>query len=91
MPVGSYEGGKSPYGAYDMAGNVWEWVADWYDAHYYHNSPARNPPGPASGTQAVLRGGGWLTLALHVCAPSRGRVAPANRDGGLGFRCAKTL
>src|SRR5262245_30976232 len=42
-PVGSYEAGKSPYGAYDMVGNVWEWVADWYDATYYRRSPARNP------------------------------------------------
>ena len=90
-PVGSYEGGKSPYGAYDMAGNVWEWVADWYDANYYRNSPARNPQGPASGDQAVLRGGGWDDNALDVRAPNRYRDAPANRYDDLGFRCAKTL
>ncbi len=90
-PVGSYEGGKSPYGVYDLAGNVWEWVADWYDANYYQNSPARNPQGPASGDQAVLRGGGWYDLALDVRAPNRFRRAPADRDGLIGFRCAKTL
>jgi formylglycine-generating enzyme required for sulfatase activity len=90
-PVGSYEGGKSPYGAYDMAGNVWEWVADWFDENYYRNSPARNPQGPASGDRAVLRGGGWDTLALNVRAPPRHRNAPAPRDANLGFRCAKTL
>ena len=46
MPVGSYEAGKSPFGAYDMAGNVWEWVNDWYDAKYYEKSPEKNPKGP---------------------------------------------
>ena len=90
-PVGSYEGGKSPYGAYDMAGNVWEWVADWYDENYYRNSPARNPQGPASGDKAVLRGGGWNNNALDVRAPDRNRDAPANRNDDIGFRCAKTL
>ncbi|HEY5871156.1 MAG TPA: SUMF1/EgtB/PvdO family nonheme iron enzyme [Candidatus Tectomicrobia bacterium] len=90
-PVGNYEGGKSPYGAYDMAGNVWEWVSDWHDANYYWNSPARNPQGPASGDLAVLRGGGWSAHALLVRAPYRYRIAPANQFGHSGFRCAKTL
>lgn len=90
-PVGSYEGGKSPYGTYDMAGNVWEWVADWHDGNYYRNSPARNPQGPASGDKAVLRGGGWISVALRVRAPHRTRNAPALRLDSLGFRCAKTL
>jgi formylglycine-generating enzyme required for sulfatase activity len=90
-PVGSYEGGKSLYGAYDMAGNVWEWVADWYDKNYYRNSPIRNPQGPASGEQAVLRGGGWTDGALNVRAPDRGRFTPAIRIAFIGFRCAKTL
>jgi formylglycine-generating enzyme required for sulfatase activity len=89
-PVGSYEGGKSPYGAYDMVGNVWEWVADWYDASYYRNSPARNPQGPVSGDRAVLRGGGWGNGALNERASYRGRNAPAFRDGSIGLRCAKT-
>ena len=90
-PVGSYEGGKSPYGAYDMAGNAWEWVAYWYDENYYRNSPARNPQGPASGDKAVLRGGGWSSLALLVRAPRRSEIAPAFRYADGGFRCAKTL
>jgi len=90
-PVGSYESGKSPYRAYDMTGNVWEWVADWFDANYYRSSPARNPQGPASGDQAVLRGGGWGSSALGVRAPYRNRHAPAARFADLGFRCAKTL
>jgi formylglycine-generating enzyme required for sulfatase activity len=90
-PVGSYEEGKSPYGAYDMAGNVWEWVADWYDANYYRHSPAHNPQGPASGDKTVLRGGGWGDLALHVRASDRVRRAPARQNDTFGFRCAKTL
>jgi formylglycine-generating enzyme required for sulfatase activity len=91
VPVGSYEGGQSPYGAHDMAGNVWEWVAGWYSKDYYKNSPARNPQGPASGDQAVLRGGGWLVYAIDVRAPHRDRGAPAGRNDSIGFRCAKTL
>ncbi|MEI7989205.1 MAG: SUMF1/EgtB/PvdO family nonheme iron enzyme, partial [Chloroflexota bacterium] len=58
-PVGSYLDSASPYGALDMAGNVWEWVADWYDKGYYANSPSINPQGPSSGERHVLRGGAW--------------------------------
>ena len=61
--VGSYPAGASPYGALDMAGNVWEWVNDWYDDSYYSISPASNPPGPATGSYRVLRGGGWVPAA----------------------------
>ena len=90
-PVGHYAGDQSPYGAYDMAGNVREWVADWYDESYYKHSPTRNPPGPASGEQAVLRGGGWVNTARNVRVPFRSRLEPAQRYGYVGFRCAKTL
>ena len=89
-PVGSYEGGKSPYGAYDMAGNVWEWVADWYDAKYYQRSPARNPSGPTSGTQVVLRGGSWLYTASDFRTTERAGVPPERRNENIGLRCVQT-
>lgn len=88
-PVGSYEAGKSPYGAYDMAGNVWEWVADWYDARYYQRSPARNPQGPTSGTQIGVRGGSWLYAALASRAPVRAGVPPDRRNDNIGLRCVQ--
>jgi formylglycine-generating enzyme required for sulfatase activity len=89
-PVGSYEVGKSPYGAYDMAGNVWEWVADWYDAKYYRRSPARNPSGPTAGTQVVLRGGSWLYTAPDFRTTERAGVPPDRRNENIGLRCAQT-
>ena len=64
-PVGSYAAGASPYGVMDMAGNVWEWVNDWYDENYYSHSPASNPPGPATGDTRVLRGGSWALRRLR--------------------------
>ena len=85
-PVGSYEAGKSPYGAYDMAGNVWEWVADWYDARYYQRSPARNPQGPTSGAQVGVRGGSWLYAALAFRAPVRAGAPPDRRNDNIGLR-----
>lgn len=88
MPVGSYEAGKSPYGVYDMAGNVWEWVADWYDAYYYEKSPARNPKGPATGTRKVLRSSGWEVETPLVRSVTRVMSDPLNRNHSTGFRCA---
>jgi formylglycine-generating enzyme required for sulfatase activity len=89
-PVGNYEAGKSPYGAYDMAGNVWEWVADRYDARYFQRSPARNPQGPTSGTQVAVRGGSWLYNALAVRAAVRAGVPPERRNDNIGMRCVQT-
>jgi len=88
-PIGTFEDGKSPYGIYDMAGNVWEWVSDWYDYNYYKTSPSQNPTGPSSGGTKVLRGGAWNSNPRAMRSANRSLISPT--DQGLdGFRCAKT-
>lgn len=86
--VGRFLNGASPYGVLDMAGNVWEWVADWYDARYYQTSPAQNPTGPASGTKRVLRGGSWNSDELYMRASNRHWYYPDLSNLLNGFRCA---
>ena len=88
--VGSYEGGKSPYGMYDMAGNAWEWVNDWYGERYYLDSPLSNPSGPSSGKYRVFRGGAWVSFDYNVRSAYRNYDLPDRIFSmGLGFRCAK--
>jgi iron(II)-dependent oxidoreductase len=89
VAVGSYPGGVSSYGAHDMAGNVWEWVADWYDANYYSNAPDRNPKGPVSGQSRVLHGGSWGLNPRYLRSSARLSVDPSNRDFYIGFRCSQ--
>ncbi len=87
-PVGSYDSGTSPYGAYDMAGNVWEWVNDWYEADFYKSSPKMDPLGPPFGDFKVLRGGSWSDIATLSQSFVRLGVFPIDyTSGNVGFRC----
>ncbi len=88
--VNSYESGKSIYGAYDMVGNVWEWVNDWYSETYYQSSPLSNPFGPNSGQKRVLRGGPWYYDYLTARSSYRYWVTPANSGFLMGFRCVRS-
>jgi formylglycine-generating enzyme required for sulfatase activity len=88
-PVGSHPAGASPYGAVDMAGNMVEMTADWYDPVYYATSPVDNPPGPPSGISYVGRGGGWKSPAIWNRASVRDWYSPTDQGMSLGFRCAK--
>jgi formylglycine-generating enzyme required for sulfatase activity len=81
-------GGKlaNPWGLYDVHGNVWEWVQDWYDSGYYITSPSTDPTGPASGSFRVWRGGSWLNAASNLRSANRDRYTPGDRFNFLGFR-----
>lgn len=98
-PVDSYPAGVSGYGTYNMSGNVFEWVSDWYDPAYFESSPALNPQGPAAGVNfanqgpvKVLKGGSWLAPASSLHSSHRFWNQPENNSYGvgLGFRCAKS-
>ena len=90
-PVDSYESGQSPYGIYNLAGNVWEWTADWYSETYYQSSPLKNPLGPDSGTSRVLRGGSWDNYDNSARSAYRYWFVPSFTYGIIGFRCARSL
>jgi len=83
-PVGSFA--PNPFGIYDIAGNVWEWVQDWYDSDYYSSPPRSDPSGPAAGRLRVRRGGGWSNDASNCRAANRYASSPGVRINVLGFR-----
>ncbi|MFM8320943.1 MAG: SUMF1/EgtB/PvdO family nonheme iron enzyme [Chloroflexota bacterium] len=88
-PVGSKPAGASPYGVMDMAGNVFEWVLDWFSQTYYQISPASNPSGPVSGEYRVIRGGSWDSDSGGVPTTRRPGFSPTNQIDSGGFRCAR--
>jgi len=89
-PVGSYPAGISAYGAYDMGGNVWEWVVDWYGEDYYSLSPERDPQGPHRGITRVLRGGSMSSDPYRLRTTDRSGLPPSSTYVIVGFRCAAT-
>jgi formylglycine-generating enzyme required for sulfatase activity len=91
-PVGTYEAGRSPYGVYDMAGSVWEWVADWHEGRYYLVSPKSNPKGPDKGKERVVRGGSWRHAPELMRSAYRHHYQPTVLPFTyLGFRCAQDV
>ena len=87
-PVGSYPDGVSPFGILDLSGNAEEWVQDWYSVDYYRRSEGRNPPGPASGTKKVIKGGSYGSPAHQIRAAMRIFGKPKDKGPRIGFRCA---
>ena len=88
-PAEDYPAGASPYGLLNMAGNVREWVADWYDANYYFSEPPENPQGPDTGWEKVLRGGSYNSDWIDIRVNRRGHNPPTFRGSDIGLRCAR--
>jgi formylglycine-generating enzyme required for sulfatase activity len=89
-PVGSFPAGRSRYGVDDVAGNVWEWVADWYAPYPHGADISDEPKGPSSGAGRVIRGGAWNSVDPAWVRPTfRFHDTPGKRGYGIGFRCAK--
>jgi len=87
-PVDAYLDGISPFGVYNMAGNVGEWVSDWYSKTYYQSSSSSNPLGLDSGSERVVRGGSWYFYDYAVRTADRDSRVPSETYNLIGFRCA---
>ena len=88
--VGSYPKDASLYGVMDMAGNVREWINDWYSPEYYKRSPSENPTGPADGRYVVMRGGRFDNAKSAARVAARRVIGPYDYGAGIGFRCVST-
>ena len=87
-PIGNRDKGRSPYGVHDLAGNLYEWVADWYDEAVYTTQLTINPRGPAAGATKVQRGGSYINSPYRLRASFRTKGDPTEHDPNVGFRCA---
>jgi len=88
-PVKSFP--ANDYGLFDMAGNVWQWTDDWYDAGYYVSAERTDPKGPAAGTEKCVRGGAWDKTGLVARVGYRSSLDPKQRASNVGFRCVRSL
>jgi iron(II)-dependent oxidoreductase len=89
ISVFKYDNALSPYGLFQMGGNVAEWVADWYDKDYYKTAPDKNPKGPDKGSQKAFRGGGWIDSTPSVRVSQRNGTDPKTSMNWMGVRCAR--
>jgi formylglycine-generating enzyme required for sulfatase activity len=88
--VDSHDAGRSPYGLHHMAGNVAEWVQDWFGLDYYAYMPGKNPIGPSSGRYKGVRGGSWKSKSIMLRTATRSGFSPDQRSATIGFRCAQS-
>jgi formylglycine-generating enzyme required for sulfatase activity len=88
-PVGSFP--PNPFGLHDMAGNVAEWVEDWFNLSYYRQSPRKDPPGPLPGLYRMTRGGSWLNGWEYLRSARRTSLWPEYRTEAMGFRCVADI
>jgi formylglycine-generating enzyme required for sulfatase activity len=88
-PIGNRDSGASPYGVHDLAGNLYEWVTDWYDDAFYTQPAASNPRGPVAGTTKVQRGGSYINSPYRLRSAFRTKGDPTEHDPHVGFRCAQ--